>query len=53
MRRALPYAIALAAALGAAYALRGAALGDAARVSLVGLAAIAALYAAEYLLGRR
>ena len=37
----------------AAWALRGVALGDVGKVSLVGLAAIAALYAAEYLLGRR
>jgi len=53
MRRQLPYLAAAAAGLGAAWALRGAAMGDVGKALLVGLSAIAALYAAEYLLSRR
>ncbi|MBW6505778.1 MAG: hypothetical protein K0B00_03405 [Rhodobacteraceae bacterium] len=53
MRRQLPYAAALAAALVAGLALRATALGDVAKVALVGLAAIITLYVTEYLLSRR
>lgn len=53
MRRQLPYIAATAAGIAAALALRGVALGDVGKVVLVGLAAIAALYAVEYLLRRR
>ena len=53
MRRQLPYAAALAAALGTAFAVRATGLGDIAKIAAVGIAALIALYLTEYLLTRR